>query len=56
MDLVCGSVDLISLRISSMAFEMKVCSGRKLRRVDFIRSSRVRWKRLSMMEVEEDID
>jgi len=50
VDLVCGSVDLISRRISSIDLEMKDDSVRSWRRMDLMRSSRVRWKRLSMIE------
>jgi len=50
VDLVCGSVDLISRRISSIDFEMKDDSMRSWRRMDLIRS----WKRLSMIEEVEE--
>jgi hypothetical protein len=54
VDLVCGSVDLISRRISSIDLEMKDDSVRSWRRMDLMRSSRVRWKRLSMIEEDEE--
>lgn len=54
VDLVWGSVDLISRRMSSIDLEMKDDSVRRWRRMDLMRSSRVRWKRLSMMEEDEE--
>lgn len=56
MDLVCGSVDLISLRISSMDFERKdemgVEESGEWRRIPLIKSSNERWKRVSMIDDE----
>lgn len=50
-------MDLISRRISSKALEMKLDSPRSWRRKPLIRSSRLRWNKLSIIEVEdEDID
>lgn len=48
---------LISRRISSKALEMKLDSPRSWRRKPLIRSSRLRWNKLSIIELEdEDID
>lgn len=48
--MVWRSVDLISFRISSIALEMKADSPISCRWNPLIRSSRVRWKRVSMIE------
>lgn len=59
MVLVCGSVDLISRRISSMDFERKVedsgvlaavPAGRLWRRRPLIKSSKDRWNKESISE------
>ena len=54
MDFICGSVDLISRRISSMAFERKDERGvddfGEWSRIPLIKSSNERWKNKSIID------